>query len=221
MPIDYIKAPFRSFKRRVWEVGPMAANPYATHIPILVACAHLFRPRRILELGSGFYSTPLFLDKDIFPDAMHVCSLENDPEWFQQLNRLADPRLERLLIEGPMCAAIRAFDCSQYDLVFVDDSTHARHRRKTLRALRNALGSQIVVVHDVDQWRIRLGIYSFPNHYEMLALTPQTSIAWHTRQVSRGILTEVDQIILGCRHQISVDEPLEWRKMFDQLPTQP
>ncbi|HEX4757198.1 MAG TPA: hypothetical protein VH308_04415, partial [Terracidiphilus sp.] len=67
--------------------------------------------------------------------------------------------------------------------------------------------------------RVRLGVYSFPNHYEMLAVTPQTSIAWNTRQVSRGILTEVDQIILGC--QISFDEPLEWRKIFNQLPIQP
>jgi hypothetical protein len=212
--VDIFKAPFRQYKKHVWKVGPMAANPYATHVPVLVACAELFKPVRILELGSGVHSTPLFLDRKIFPQVEYLCSLENDPRWFRQMEGLQDSRLERVLMNGQMSDALRTFDCEGFDLIFVDDSTHARYRQQTLDALRRKVTGQIVVVHDVDQWRVRLGARALPHHYEMLALTPQSSVAWNTGCVSLEALTKADNIMRVNKSRVPEDQALRWRDLF-------
>jgi hypothetical protein len=213
--VNLVKAPFRYFKRTRWHVGAMAAKPYATHIPVLVACARLFRPSRILELGSGFYSTPLFLNRQIFPDVVEVCSLENDPVWFQTLSGVEDPRLKRRLVEGPMHTAVAKMDLSGFDVIFVDDSNHARHRRRTLQSLRQAVGRQVIVVHDVDQWRIRFATNSFPNHHIMHGITPQTAVVWDAAAVRREWLIETDAVIAGHRDAISEDEAMAWAEIFE------
>lgn len=213
--VDMVKGPFRYFKRTQWHVGAMSAKPYATHIPILVACARLFRPARILELGSGFYSTPLFLNRRIFPEVVEVCSVENDPAWFKEMGAVEDRRLERRLVDGPMHAAVAKMDLSGFDIIFVDDSKHARHRRKTLQSLRKLVKQQILVVHDVDQWRIRLATYTFPNYHILHGITPQTAIAWSAAAVRREWLIDTDAKIAEYRDAIGEDQALAWAEVFE------
>jgi len=216
-PVDILKAPFRFYKRSVWKVGPMAANPYATHIPVLVACAQLFRPASVLELGSGDFSTPLFLNREIFSEVTHLCSLENNADWFRHMEHVQDPRLERVLIKGSISEALETFDCTGFDLIFVDDSSHAKIRRRTLGTLRKKITSQIVVIHDVDQWRVRLGACSLPRHHEMRGITPQSAIAWNSRPVAKQKLAEADEIMRIHKHRISEEHALLWRDLFRQL----
>src|SRR5439155_25567212 len=41
---------------------------YATHLPILVGLSQSLKVKRVLELGSGMYSTLTFLDSNLFPE---------------------------------------------------------------------------------------------------------------------------------------------------------
>ena len=55
------------------------ASPYATHLPVLSAASSVMKVRSVLELGSGPFSTPLFLGRRVFPDLEKLISHEDDP----------------------------------------------------------------------------------------------------------------------------------------------
>lgn len=60
-------------------------NPFATHIPLLLACLrHTNGP--VLELGSGWFSTPLVA---AFATDRLVRTIETNPEWYERISRLA------------------------------------------------------------------------------------------------------------------------------------
>ena len=207
--------PIRAFKRKIWKVASRSPNPYATHVPVLVACAHVFKPARILELGSGRNSTPLFLNREIFTDVVEVLSLENDAQWFGKLDDLKDVRLERRLVDGAISDAIESIDCSRFDLVFVDDSRTARERKRTLDSLRRRVGGhQIIVAHDFDLWPIRLALYSYASHHGIVALTPHCGFAWNKRSVCRETLSRVDEVVRASHTRIEEDDAMGWRNQF-------
>ena len=59
-------------------------NPYGTHIPILLACLHR-TSGPILELGSGWYSTPLI---NAFAHGRLARTIESDPDWFAKISAI-------------------------------------------------------------------------------------------------------------------------------------
>jgi hypothetical protein len=214
-PLRLSRRLVHALKRRAWKIEPLSINPYATHVPVLVACACLFKPARILELGSGHYSTPLFLDREIFPEVVFVRSLENDPVWFKTLDYLRDTRLERILVNGSIYDSIKDLDCSGFDLIFVDDSPSAGERRRTLDVLRRkVLGAQLVVVHDFDLWPIRLAVHSYARHCGMLALTPQCAVAWNDETMYQAALKKADDIVRAFRARIGGEDARGWRDRF-------
>src|SRR2546430_4650839 len=84
------------------------ASPYATHIPVLVAIARVWRIDSVLELGSGHYSSRTFLDRSCFPDLKRLVSWENDRNWFEDMKPVigTDPRAEYRFIAGPIATEL-------------------------------------------------------------------------------------------------------------------
>ncbi len=63
-------------------------------MPVLLGLAHLINVTRVLELGAGQFSTPLFLNRYVFPNLTILHSLENDLLWATRITKaIRDPRL--------------------------------------------------------------------------------------------------------------------------------
>jgi hypothetical protein len=112
------------------------SDPYASHVQVLTAMLNTHKPKRILEYGSGEYSTPLFLSR---PHVENVTVVETDFEWRRKLPK--DDRLT-VLVEG-YCNPMN------YDLVLIDDGVNTDHRCRTIRAVLSRK-HPVVVIHDAD-----------------------------------------------------------------------
>ncbi len=59
-------------------------NPFATHMPLLLACLrHTTGP--VLELGSGWFSTPLLA---AFATDRLVRTIETNPQWYDRVSQI-------------------------------------------------------------------------------------------------------------------------------------
>lgn len=163
---------------RIWHVQPRSLQPYATHIPVLATLCLILRPRVVVELGSGDYSTKFFLDRKCCPSLERLISLENDVNWSERvLDPIRDPRLEAHVFDGPMCGALGCLNREQPDLVFIDDSVGRWERARTVSAYLSRQGlTGVVVIHDCELWRIRLAARKLKYKFVFDALTPQTLV---------------------------------------------
>lgn len=192
-------------------------HPYATHVPVLIALALLVRPRRILEFGSGVFSTSLFLDAAIFPDTESVTVLENDAAWYARLQKVHghDPRLHAVHVEGTMAQAAETIDCTRHDLIFVDDSTSEQQRANTITALSSQAGNgHPVVIHDFDVKKYRWAARRLRNRFVFTALNPQTCVACLAANRSREVLASVNEIIAAHSHSVCEENAKEWQRIF-------
>lgn len=126
---------------------------YGSHLHLLRAVFDHFKPRRVLETGSGRYSTAFFLAQDID----ELASVENNSQWFR---RSEDPRHESVYVKGPVADALPPLD--GFDLVFVDDDP-VEDRERTIRlVLARAQG--LVVIHDTEYEPYHMRIKNRPNY---------------------------------------------------------
>ena len=97
----------------------------------------LVRVRTVLELGCGLFSTPLFLDRSVFPEVTRVDSLENDAQWAAKVASAfgSDPRLAVHYVEGPIGDRVAAMDLAEYDVILINDSSSEAERAQTIRAV--------------------------------------------------------------------------------------
>lgn len=116
----------------------------ASHVPVLTLIPKYFHITRVLDIGSGSMSTPLFLNKNIYPDLKDLVSVEENKEWFIKTNRLfgADEKLT-LLTSTP--AALY-----NYDLIFVDGPQNIEKRIRTIGYVMREVIKPIIVVHDIE-----------------------------------------------------------------------
>jgi predicted O-methyltransferase YrrM len=122
---------------------PPSSDRYASHLLVLGALVEAHGVERVLELGAGDYSTPAFLAA---PGLTRLTSVENDPEWARKVTT-DDDRHEVLLVEGAIADHLPPLE--DYDLVFVDDSTSAYERARTIRAVLSQPHPP-VVIHDAE-----------------------------------------------------------------------
>lgn len=125
---------------------------YATHMPILIGLSTMLRPRRVLELGSGFCSTPLFLDRRVFPSLDFLHSLEDEASWAAKVrSRVGDDSRLRLEEVASVPDWAAAADLSRYDLIFVDDSRSIAQRTRTIEAvMAKSSPATVVAIHDFE-----------------------------------------------------------------------
>lgn len=164
---------------------------HASHIPILVGIGKKFQIRRVLELGSGNYSTNLFLNRNVFPDLVELVSIERDLEWSRRVQDLNDTRV----ILNPD----HLLEPSRFDLIFID-SSHTSHRIAALKeyaAKPDITG--LIVIHDSENPYYRNPFSLFPNWFDIDAYEPSTAVLWHNHaspEAIRNTLQEISEIVV-------------------------
>ena len=177
---------------------------YATHLPILVGLSQSLRVKRVLELGSGKYSTSTFLDKNLFRELTQLDTFDTDASWASQVREWTkgDPRMTLRLTLGPMCQVVQGIDLSGYDLVFIDDSTTVDERAATIKCIAEKQTARLAVIHDFEIPEYRRSCKMFRNKYEVRGLNPSTGVVWNSG-IRKEQLTRVNSII--CDNSAIVD----------------
>jgi len=134
----------------------------ATHlVPIIKAVLKLGGP--VLELGSGFYSTPIL--HAICDD---VLTVETDGMWANILSQWTGPKM-RLVESIP--AYLKTIDITRFKVAFIDCSI-AGDRLKAVELLKDC---PCLVAHDTeaDYWQESLRTFKYVKHWTQMM--PYTS----------------------------------------------
>jgi len=114
---------------------------FGSHLPTLRFLLAVLKPRRVLEIGAGLYSTPEFLE--------HICvtaldSVEEDAEWRARVKE-ANPDDRLHLFER----LPKQRDLTRYDLIFVDNASTVEGR---VAAIKMVLSQPhpVTVLHDSE-----------------------------------------------------------------------
>jgi hypothetical protein len=199
------------------RLPPKDPTPYATHVPILVGLSVLCQPKRITEFGSGDFSTALFLNPSVFPSIEEVISFENDRKWFERVRASFSSERLRLQYVDADLASVVSPSSVRGDLIFIDDAINTNQRAVTVAAVARSCPRGVpVVIHDADQWRMRLVLRKFQHSYIFKVLNPQTAIAWNGAAPFKPMLAKLDHVIRRNAHQISPSDPLAWRTVIDR-----
>lgn len=156
---------------------------YATHLPVLIWLGKSLNIKQVLELGCGLYSTPTFLDRNIFPNLESLQSIENNKQWADRIIQAIgnDTRFSLMMTDGPINKIInRDLMYNNYDLVFIDDSSNVEDRTNTIEAVsKYADILRLVVIHDYEQQSYQAAAKGFMNYFEFNRLIPNTGILWN------------------------------------------
>lgn len=203
----------RLFRRRLAQ---RATNPYATHIPVLIALGKMINAQYVLELGCGEYSTLTFLNSSIFPHLKKLHSIENDREWAEKVLSLtnSDKRLDLIAIEGSIAKAVNASLVQSMDLIFIDDSVSAEERAETIKQVcKYANKSVVVVIHDFETKSYRDSIKGFTKAFRFMAFNPNTGILWNNSSLSKQKLSQLNNLFMKNRN-LELTAEQQW---FDKI----
>lgn len=143
----------------------------ASHIPVLTLIPKIYHITKILEIGSGQLSTPLFLNREIYPDLKELISVEEDSDWFVKMAKLVggDNRLE--LTPSIPCSLYH------YDMIFVDGPQVAERRARVIRYVMKEVIKPLIVVHDIEVKNYRKQINKDFNNFEFnFVKSPMTGV---------------------------------------------
>jgi hypothetical protein len=144
---------------------------YQTHEPILRSIGKLFPEiKRVLEYGSGIYSTGLFLDRDVFPNLEKLDSTENDCGWITKTRERFGNDCRWLLVGDD-----EVDPTNEYDLVMIDSSSR-ESRCRTADKLIALEFSGIVVFHDTEAEWYQSSLEKFPYRYKFNQFLPNTDV---------------------------------------------
>lgn len=217
--IARLKVLSRPLKNRLSGIAPRSSNDYGTHIPILVGIAQRFTIGRVLELGCGPFSTPTFLNREVFADLERLDSYETDHSWFDKsVSAFAkDRRYRPHFVNGSMSASLHETDLWQFDLIFVDDSTTVVERAETIRQLaKRPPQKQLIVIHDIEVSDYRKAASTFEHKQIFRAFTPQTGVVWNGSTELVGVLKKLNRQIVHYSKRIVVDDLDGWRKVLGE-----
>ena len=152
-------------------------NPFATHLPFLMQC--LIRTRGpILELGSGWHSTPLIT---AFSHDRKAVTIESDPEYFGRVPywlRAANLGQHEFILGDygdHLDDLLSRRTC--WDVVLAD---HAPGDRRGIDILRLRSNSRFIVAHDTEPQH-RIG-YNYARVFDAFkySITDHTQEPWTT-----------------------------------------
>ncbi len=188
-------------------------NPYATHLPILVAIARLQQIRRVLEFGCGEYSTISFLNRSVFPNLVELYSFENNREWADKIRVLTsgDNRVNLIYSDRSMHLIASEVAHMDVDLILIDDSFCASDRVKTIdEVARRCNHASIVAIHDFEVYEYRRAAKSFLHNFSFTGFKPHTGIAWNDRKLDRHALRKLNRMISKQADHIGAENLNGW-----------
>lgn len=202
---------------RALRIVARSEQPYATHIPVLVGVAAACRPQRVVEFGSGDFSTITFLDQTVFPSVLRVDSYENNRDWMQRMKvKLAgNPRAAYHFFAGRMRDAVSRADLAAADLILIDDSASGWERAHTIKELARVRPERpITIVHDYDLPAIRVACRRFEHRFAFTTFTPQSCAAWNGNPDRKVLLEGVTRGLQENVARISVTDARGWFSVF-------
>ena len=217
MPMRSLRACARQLARRVQGLPERHANPYATHLPVLVALAQIVPVRRVAEFGCGMYSTLTFLDRAVFPELIQLDSFENDVAWVERLRAAVggDSRVRLTPVAGPMSRAVDDLPLYAYDLIFIDDSLTAEERVATIRAVSSARPLPgIVVIHDFEHPLYQHAAADFAQRFRFVALNPNSGVAWDAAHIDEGQLRQLQRVLARHATRVQPDDRAAWLQLL-------
>ncbi len=174
-------------------------DKYSTHLPVLRALAKAMPVRRVMEFGSGYYSTCEFLNRAAFPLLETLVSVETDPRWVAEMRGSISDSRWLLLHTAPVEALIPGMD--DYDLILVDDGVvdiddgeqgYSSQRAATIRALASAQPMAVIAIHDYERTAYqRAGAFEHMHIYA--EQSPWTAVCWRD---SRPLLEMLEVMAL-------------------------
>lgn len=133
----------------------MSASAYSTHKLVLMGLSSWLsfcgRPiKKVLELGCGPASTPMFLNRQAFPMLESLVSMETSPDWAHAISLLlgGDKRLNLCIHEDEAALLQDTKLFAPYDVAFVDGGTNEGRLKAIPQCLEMA---RFVVLHDVQE----------------------------------------------------------------------
>jgi len=191
---------------------PWAENRFATHLPVLIGVGILTRPRHVLELGSGKFSTPVLADRAIFPTVKELHSVEDDAEWAESVKANVAGQAHVQVVEtASVPELVNRIDLDRYDLIFIDDSALVEDRVRTINTiLRRCSPRSTVVIHDFEWRAYRRAVPLNWHRSSMQIWRPLTGVIWRdglTRERVKGLTSA-----LAAGRNISPDDARKWRE---------
>jgi hypothetical protein len=216
-----VKLPLKSLAKylycRALGIVARSSQPHATHIPVLVGVAAAVLPQKLVEFGSGNFSTLAFTDETAFPSLVHVESYENDRLWMQRMEaKLAgNLRVACRSFEGRMRNAVSGANLASADLILVDDSLSGWERSLTLiEVARNCGERPITIVHDYELPTLRLACLKFERRFAFATFTPQCCAVWNGNPHRKTLLESVARKLEENASRLSVTDARGWAKVF-------
>lgn len=138
-------------------------DPWSTHLPALAAAVSKYG-KRVLEIGAGWYSTPL-----LYAMSNHVLTLESDGLWASKFSGISNGHM---VIVPNLVAAAKELTGGCWDVVFIDCEGN-QYRRQCAELFINE--RCCIVAHDTQEahWQEFLKKVKYLRHYDFMM--PRTS----------------------------------------------
>jgi hypothetical protein len=206
-------------EKYILRVAPREANPFPTHLPVLLALARWLPVRQVLEFGCGDFSTMTFLNRRLFPSVERVVSVENDPVWAEKILAKAagDPRLDLRVISGPVAASVGTIELDEFDLIFVDDSVVEVERARTIAAVAAAKSARpVVAIHDFEDVRYQRAAREFRNCFRVTGISPNVGLGWNHNRVDVAALRKLNRQLRNVRRTFDTADAPSWTVWLDE-----
>lgn len=208
--------------RYFFRMPPRSTNDYATHLPILIAMPDLAEIAEVVEFGAGVYSTPLFLDRNIYRHLARLRSFETDATWAQRVTAAAggDPRLELSVVPGTMAKAAAAAPLDGADLILIDDSLAEADRCRTIEAIARRAPSAVVVIHDFEVPSYRRAAQGFRYAHRLACLTPNVGVLWNApKRMDVAALRRLDRRVRAAGPDLPLLDRGALKALFGRADT--
>jgi len=182
----------------------------------MAALAAAFEIRRVVEFGCGPFSTAAFLQRSVFNLVEEVVSYETDPYWADRTRAtLADRRLTLHCVEPSMAQHVPRNGFPGVDLVFIDDSTSAVERTKTIAAVVAAAPRpRFIVTHDSEIPSYREALQGAGHTVVFSRACPFTAVTVQGKGGERRRLLKLRRSLNRAPDCLPIDDLQQWYQYF-------
>ena len=191
-------------------------NDHATHLPVLLGISKVYKIKKVVEFGSGKYSTLAFLDREAFPDLISLKFYENNLKWHKKISHILkfDKRAEPNYVKGEISDHIKPEMINQADLVFIDDSDNSHSRSRTISKVCEYIEDGIIIIHDYE-----VPIYVekskiIKNSYNFNSLIPNTGILSNKIEMKKWNLNRINIFIWFMKSEDRIQDLQYWNDKF-------
>ena len=137
-------------------------DPWSTHLPALATAVHLYGGN-VLEIGCGWYSTPL-----LYAMSKNVLTIETDPVWAKKFESITK---DHLLLVDNLVETIEDL-VGQWNVIFVDCEGNDLRRRCVELFINSKC---CIVAHDTQEahYQTLVRKVKYQRHYDFIM--PRTS----------------------------------------------